>query len=110
MKKYQPLLRLSTALRRGFNCYAEDPDAMAIKTGLSVVIAGCTIEVVKDSDSKRASVEVRGDVGRNLDAVKVAADLLAQRARRTLGGGWEVTNWVPKRKTGVRKPVPGPTG
>ena len=106
MKRYRPLLRLSTALRRGFNCYARNPQAMAIRTGLSVTIAGCLIEVLKDSDSMTATVVVSGDPNKNdavRSAVKVAADLLVGRAKRTLGEQWRVVPWVQKR------PVPGPT-
>ena len=64
-----------------------------VRTGLSSTVAGCLIEVVRDERNKVGTVVVSGDYSKNIDAVKVAADLLAQRARRVLAG-YKIVEWV----------------
>ena len=76
-----------------------DPRVMAIRTGLSKTVAGHLIELERDTKKQMARVVVRQmsfgvpptDV--ELAAIKVAADLLAQQARRFFGIGWTVEEW-----------------
>lgn len=72
---------------------------MAVRTGLSKSICGHIIELTRDEQAKVATVVVRpnGSVAAPTDieraAIKSAADLLAQQARRFFGIGWTVRNW-----------------
>lgn len=77
-----------------------DPRIMAIRTGLSKTVAGHLIELERDTENKTARVVVRQmkpdapvptEVERT--AIRVAAELLAQQARRFFGIGWTVKEW-----------------
>lgn len=77
-----------------------DPRIMAIRTGLSKTVAGHLIELDRDQETKIARVTVRPlkedlqPTETELAAIKVAADLLAQQAKRFLGLAWKVKQWV----------------
>ena len=68
-----------------------------MRTGLSDTIAGHVLSVKIDEDAKTAQVTVTRINGvadpASLEAVKVAAMLLAQRAARFLGHGWIIREW-----------------
>lgn len=73
---------------------------MAIHTALSVKVVGHLVEVKRDTASSRVWIEVSvlpGHVTTGLEgpALKVAADLLAERARRFFGERWTVADWQP---------------
>ena len=79
----------------------KDARKMAIRTGLSKSVAGHLIELDRDTESKVATVTVRPDPKMRysdpteieIAAIKVAADLLAQQAKRFLGLEWTVVQW-----------------
>lgn len=77
-----------------------DPRVMAIRTGLSKTVAGHLIELERDTELKTARVVVRpmklnepAPTDVEMAAIKVAADLLAQQAKRFFGLGWTVEEW-----------------
>lgn len=77
-----------------------DPRVMAIRTGLSKTVAGHLIELERDTERKTAKVVVRQMLPNEptptdveMAAIKVAADLLAQQAKRFFGLGWTVQEW-----------------
>lgn len=82
------------------NFTPRDPRIMAIRTGLSKTMAGHLIELDRDQETKIARVIVRPlkedlqPTETELAAIKVAADLLAQQAKRFLGLAWKVKQWV----------------
>lgn len=66
---------------------------MAIRTGLSVTVAGFVIELERDEALKVARVVVKGKglaSAVEQEAIKAAAELLAKRAKRFLGAKWIV--------------------
>ena len=78
--------------------YEKTNQIMAIHTGLSVTVVGHIISLDRDEKTKRATIVVtliKGHITTGLEgpAIKVAADLLAQRARRFLGREWTVVEW-----------------
>ena len=94
------LVRPPTAAAANFTP-PRDPRIMAIRTGLSKTVAGHLIELDRDQEAKIARVIVRplkDDLPQptevELAAIKVAADLLAQQAKRFLGLTWTVKQWV----------------
>lgn len=71
---------------------------LAINTGLSVTVSGHIVRLNRDERRKRATVVVellskRLPTEVEMEAVSVAAKLLAARARRFLRAEWEVTEW-----------------
>jgi hypothetical protein len=71
-----------------------------VNSGLSVVVRGHLIWVVRDDARRVAVVSVctvagYAATGHEYGDVKVAADMLAERARRVLGHGWTVELWEP---------------
>lgn len=85
-----------------FNCFAKEPQAMSIHTGLSVTVAGHLIALDRNETTLTAKVVVTVINGHNVtgleqEAVKLAADLLAERARRFLGLNWTVIPYNPPR-------------
>lgn len=77
---------------------------MAIHSGLSVRVAGHLIELERDELAKVAVVVVKSVpvTQVEVEAVRVAADLLAARARRFLGQLWTVESWQPPRRAASR--------
>ncbi len=97
--------KLYRAGRMKLSAWDEDKDAnvMAIHTGLSVTVCGHLIRLDRDESAQRARIVVEvinGHVvtGLEVDAVSVAADLLAARARRFLGKKWTVEAWRANRR------------
>ena len=74
--------------------FQKDNRIMAIRTGLSVTVCGVLIELKRNPKAKRAKVVLKPSKGRVLtgmekEAVSIAAQLLAARARRFMVG-WEI--------------------
>ncbi len=83
--------------------YYEEPpgDTVVIHTGLSVVACGYIIDLCRNEESRVARVRVRllaGHIVTGLEqpGVQSAADMLTARARRFLGHGWRVIEWIPR--------------
>lgn len=81
--------------------YRDEGSVMAIHSGLVVTCCGHRIDISRDELRKVAVVQVwlidgHTATGLELSAVKVAADLLAERAQRFLGQDWTVARWVPQ--------------
>lgn len=73
-------------------------EPLAIHTGLSVTVAGYLIALERDEFNLVAKIVIKpyddSVAGKmELDAVSVAAKLLAQRARRVLGNRWTVVEY-----------------
>ena len=71
---------------------------LVIHKGLTAIVHGCLIDLDQDHERRVATVCVRPvdqsmPVGAELDEVKEAADLLADRAKRFLGRGWNIIRW-----------------
>lgn len=92
------------SLRRLRHYDDEGARVMAIHTGLSVRVAGHLIELERDDASRTARVVVNGAPVTTLEveAVKAAADMLAERARRFLGIAWTVVPWDAPRRSASR--------
>ncbi len=76
----------------------DEARVMTISTGLSVTVVGHRISLDRDEKRRIAVVVVTPITnyvvtGLETSAIKAAADLLAQRARRFFGRGWEVVDW-----------------
>ena len=94
----------SRSLRRLRHYDDDGAKVMAIHSGLSVRVAGHLIELERDEVNRHARVVVMTEptAGVDAEAVKVAADLLAARARRFLGSLWTVEQWQPPRRAASR--------
>lgn len=79
-------------------------------SGLSVLVHGHTIEVVRDYDAQVATVRVKTDLRLPLPTEGVAQDLqeaaniLAARAARFLGSHWKVVSWDGRMPGETTKP------
>ncbi len=71
-------------------------ERLVISTGLSVTVAGHMIRLERDEYAREAVIVVEqlptcnSFTSNDRSAIKVAAELLARRARRFLGGNWIV--------------------
>lgn len=78
-------------------------DVITISTGLSVKVVGHRISLQRDEAKHVAVVVVvpidgHAVTGLEGPAIKVAADLLAERARRFLSREWTVVDWQPPKQ------------
>lgn len=86
--------RIERVITGAFNRYAEEPETMAIHTGLSVTVAGHLITLERDESRKVAKLVVQVISGHSVtglenEAIKAAGKLLKERAERFLGD-WRV--------------------
>lgn len=96
--------RIRSGLKRRLHYEDEGSRVMAIHTGLSVTVMGFAIDLDRDEAIRVGKVTVDGvpQDPVSLAAVKVAAELLARRARRFLGLGWRIVEWQPPLEAGSR--------
>lgn len=94
--------KIRSGLKRRLHYEDEGSRVMAIHTGLSVSVAGFEIGLDRDEGRKTATVVVNGVPSDpvSLAAVRVAAELLARRARRFLGLEWRIVEWQPPLEAG----------
>ena len=78
----------------------KDERVMAVNTGLSKTVAGHLIRLVRDEKRRVARVVVEPlatastyPTDNEVSAIRIAAKLLAQQARRCFGLGWVVEEW-----------------